>query len=466
MRVLIVFLPFLLLFTACAAPPQPTMAPAEISEPAPILNGTFETSLLVTRWKGSSEDTELFPLDPSTGAALPDYAPISLGYTFSHAFSPDRHTLAVVSYPGQNTYNGSLLLIDLPAWKPEQFELGLRGWVHTMEISPDGKQLAIAHGETRYQLTMVDLEQGAITAERPIDSYISRLKFTENGEALMLYSPTIDNANQLTAHPPQVLLFHAADLTPLWSMELEDVKDGIFPKDDAVTAANIYEPGRAFYLSPGLVFAPDRNLLYIVHADSEQLTTVDFENQRVKTVDIQPKLTWFERLLSLGAGIAHAKIGDGITRQAAISPDGQFLYVAGVNSVTSQDQQGNWQMEQTPLGLEIIQISDGSRVERIETDTTEMSLSPDGRYLYLRNWGSNQNNIPWTEIFETSTMQLLARETGLSGSPALLMNGDFLLVSTYATSETSHHMSILQPDGSSVLVEWTSPEYVWWLTAP
>jgi DNA-binding beta-propeller fold protein YncE len=247
---------------------------------------------------------------------------------------------------------------------------------------------------------------------------------------------------------------------------LEDVHDGIFPKGENVTPDNLYEPGKALYISPGLVFAPDRDALYIVHADSEQLTTVDFERQNVGTVDIQPKLTWFERLLSMTAGVAHAKIGDGITRQAAVSPDGQFLYVVGVNNSTFQDKQGNWQMEQTPLGLEILHTSDGSRVHHIETDTSEFSLSPDGRFLYLRNWGNNQDNIPWTEIFDTSNWQLIARMDKVSAMPVLLMNGKFLLASTYSTAESSHHMSVIQPDGGRVLAEWTDSEYVWWLTTP
>ena len=469
MRPFVIFLTSLLILAACAAPAQPTMAPSNVNEPeskGPVLDGTFETSLLVTGWKGGSEGNVLFPLDPATGATLSGYTPISLGYSSNHAFSPDRGTLAVVSYPNQATFNGSLFLIDLPAWKTRDLDLKLIGWVHTMVFSPDGKQLAIAHGDSSFKLTIVNLEEGTIAAQSQTDSYVSHLKFTEGGEALMLYHPTVDPANGLSAGPPQILLLDAADLTPLWSAELKDVRDGIYPKDENVTPSNIHEPGQAFYISPGLAFAPDRDALYVVHADSEQLTTVDFESQTVKTVDIQPKLTWFERLLSLTASVAHAKIGDGMTRQAAISPDGQFLYVVGVNNATFQDEQGNWDMEQTPLGLEIIQTSDGGRVERIETDTTELSLSPDGRFLYLRNWGNSEDNRPWTEIYDTSNGQLITRKTGISGMPALLMNGEFLLVSTYSTAETSHHMSVLEPDGSSVLEEWTSTEYVWWLTAP
>ncbi len=469
MRHLTVFLTFLLILTACAAPAQPTLAPAEEIEPksgAPVLDGTFDTSLLVTEWRGSSEGNLLFPLDPAKGKALPGYAPISLGHTFSYAFSPNRETLAVVSYPNESVYNGSLLLIDLPGWKTQQFDLKLSGWVSSMVVSPDGKRLVIAHGESRYKLTLVDLGDGAVTAQTQMDSFVSKVNFTESGESLMLYRPTIDPSNSLAAGPPQVLLLEAANLTPRWSAELEEVHDGIFPKSEEVTPSNIYEPGQALYISPGLVFAPDHDTLYVVHADSEQLTTVDFAGQTVKTVDIQPKLTWFERLLSLTAGVAQAKIGDGISRQTMISPDGQFLYVVGVNSSTSVDERGNWQMEQSPLGLEVLATSGGKRLEHIDTDTTEISMSPDGRFLYLRHWGNPEDNIPWTEIFDIASGQRITRKNQIFGMPALLMNGEYLLVSTYSTGETSHHMSIWKPDGSNVLAEWTAPRYVWWLTAP
>lgn len=469
MQRLPVLLIFLLLLTACAAPAQPTATPVATLEPelaTPILSGTFETSLLVSERRGSSEGNILFPLNPTTGMALSDYTPISLGRTFFHAFAPDRRTLAVISFPNDTTYNGSLLLIDIPTWETQRFELGLKGWVNTMVFSSDGKQLAIAHGDSRPTLTIVNVVKGVITAQSPIDSFVSRLKFTDSGEALMLYHSTNYPVNALTAGPPQVDLLRASDLTQLWSAELEEVHDGIFPKDEDVNATNIYEPGRAFYVSPGFVFAPDRDALYIVHADSEQLTKVDFHRQTVETVEIQTKLTWFERLLAMTAGVAHAKIGDGITRQAAISPDGQYLYVVGVNNATFQDGQGNWNMEQSPLGLEILQTSDGSRVDQIETDTTELSLSPDGRFLYLRNWGNSQDNKPWTEIFDTARGKLVNRKSGISGMPALLMNGEFLLVSTYSTAETSHQMSVLEPNGSSVLADWTSSEYIGWLTTP
>lgn len=88
--------------------------------------------------------------------------------------------------------------------------------------------------------------------------------------------------------------------------------------------------------------------------DSNYFTTVDFNTQSLKTVDIRIRLSLFVQLLSLITNVAYAKIRDGNSKQAATSPDGEFIYVVGSKKAVFNDKQGNWQMEQTPLGLEII----------------------------------------------------------------------------------------------------------------
>ncbi|HET9910588.1 MAG TPA: hypothetical protein VFQ13_01800 [Anaerolineales bacterium] len=468
MRLLTGFLIFLLILTACATPAPAT--PTEFTAPTPeavTLDGTLENSLIVSTWRDGPKGNVLFPLDPASGTALSGYEPIALGYSSLPVFSPDRQTVAIVSFPDENTYNGDLLLIDLPTWKVRRLALELRGWVSGMAFSPNGQQLAIAHGDYHHKLTMVNIAQGVIMAQEESDTFISRLKFTQSSETLMLYKPSVNFTNGLSPDPPQVFLLDAQKLNTLWSAELEGVRDGMFPKDETITQPELYEPGNASYFTPALTFAPDRDTLYIVHADSEQLTTVDFRTQKVKTVNIQPKLSWFEQLLSLDAGVAHAKIADGTMKQTVISPDGQFLYVTGVSYASYKDQEGVWQVGQTPLGLEILQTSDGSRVERMETDATELSLSPDGRFLYLRHWG-DEITLPWTEIFDTSSRKLIERKEAFYATPVLLMSGRFLLASTYVSPESKYaeqyHMSILQPSDLSVLADWVGPDFVYWPT--
>jgi hypothetical protein len=137
--------------------------------------------------------------------------------------------------------------------------------------------------------------------------------------------------------------------------------------------------------------------------------------------------------------------------------------VVGVNNVSSQDQNGNIQMEQTPLGLEIVRIMDATRVERLESDATELSRSPDGRYLFLRGWPSS---TPWTEVFDTTTQQIVAHKSQAFAQPVLLMNGEFVLASTISFSESSNWMSVLQADNLDAISTWTGKEYIFWLPAP
>ncbi len=463
MRLPTFLLTFILILTACAAPAKDLPTEPLIKTEPTI--ATFENSLLAVEWTGRSKGNLLFPLDPITGTALPGYAPIALGQSYFYAFSPDRSTLAAVTFPNENTYSGSLLLIDIPGWKAQTVELETVGWVSAMVFSPDGNKLAIAQGELNYQLTIFDLEQGVITAHTKTDFLISRLKFTANSNSLMIYGMSMQNRfteNEMNGSPPQVRLLDAADLSPLWSVDLKSVRDGIYPTDEKVTP-DLSEPGTAMYLSPATLFAPKQNILYIVHADSEQLTTVDFDSRKVETIEIHTELSWFERLLSITASVAHAKVADGTGKQAAISPDGQFLYVVGIRSESVQRKNGNWDMNQIPLGLEIIRSKDGSRLERLETDSAELSLSPNGHYLYLRHW-EDQYTVPWTEIFDTSSREIVARKADVHASPVLRINGEPLLVSTYSLAENSHHMGIFQPDDLQVLTEWTGPDYVAWLT--
>ena len=477
-RFLAAFLTLLLIMTACApaptptiAPPaaQPTVVPTVISPTATAVPITYESSLPAVLWGENNKQHLLFPLDPSSGEALPGYTPISLGRNFSYAFSPDRRTLAAAIFPNESAHDGSLLLIDLSAWKTQRFDLKLEGWVGAMAFRPDGGQLVISHGdEQTSRLTLFDLKQQAVVIQGETDLLYPRLKFASGGNALMLYGLAIKDGsveNQMAGGTPQVLLLDAATLSPRWRATLDGVREGIFAKDGKTTLTSTQiQEGQAMYLSPGVAFAPDRDALYIVHADSRQLTTADFGAQKVQTVDIHARLSWFEQLLSLTASIAHAKVTDGTNKQIAVSPDGRFLYVVGMDSDSTLDKQGNWQLSQTPLGLEIIQTSDGSRVQHIQTSAAELSLSPDGRFLYLRNWALDQDGGLGTEVFDTSSHQIVASKVGLYLTPTLSMNGEPLLASTYSLSESLHHMTVLLPDDLSVLGEWKGAGYIAWLT--
>ena len=393
--------------------PEPVKAETPLPTPTIAKSVSLGDSVPVMLWTDSSQQQEdsLVLIDPRTGQALPDYEPIPLGQAAFQAFSPDQHTLAVVGFVSGNHPNGgSLHMIDLNTWQEQVQELRLDSYVNAMAFSPNGHQLAIAYGNAQSHVLILDGNPPVISKtairETSLDFYVYSMKFKSDGSGLMIYGSKIDNrykVNETSPDPPVTVLLDSADLSVRWKASLDGVHDGILPKDGSVDATpDLTQPGSAIYLYPGLAFAPDRDILYVVHADEDKLTTVDFAAQKVATLDIKPQLSWIERLLSHGAIDAHAKVAEGTRKDAVISPDGQFLYIVGQRSELGETTGNETQVNNIPLGLQIVRTSDGSRLAHYDTDAQELSISADGQYLYLRSWGVSPN-IAATQIFDTST---------------------------------------------------------------
>jgi hypothetical protein len=483
---LLVSLAFSLLLAACAPgvqahPPEGIQSPDPTSDltflneseagelhPTPDPNpegshpGTFATSLLVTEWNESTREHRLYLVDPGSGQPLSAYPPISLGSNYAHAFSPDRSTLAIAT-------SRSLFLINLLNWEVRTFDLQTGGNVSNLAFDPQARRLAIAYSNRENSVVIFSLDQETITAQIALDFLPVRLNFTADGRGAMVYGKVIENrftANEMSAGPAWVALLDAIDLSLSWSAELDGVRDGIYPQEEASGEhADLHQPGAAIYLVPGLAFAPHGDLLYVVHPDQDKLTTVDFIARQVVTREIHTPLTWFERLLALTAGTAHAKVVEGTVKKAVISPDGQYLYVVGLENTLEilQTEGGEWDIARNPLGLQVIRLADGSRLSRIDTLASELSISPDGRVLYLSGWGEEGTR---TEVFNVSRREVVARLEGML-RPALRMDGKSLLVSSdWIGDRPGCRMRVADPRSLTVLGEWTGYQCISWLSSP
>ncbi len=256
----------------------------------------------------------------------------------------------------------------------------------------------------------------------------------------------------------------AGDLSQLWRDGLEGVRDGVYPKDEvAGENVDLHQPGVAIYYFPGLVFAPDRDALYVVHPDQDRLTTVDYATRTVETVEIRPQLSWFERLLSLGASTAHAKVAEGTDRRVVISPDGELLYIVGQESDLYQDANGDWQVRSKQLDLQVVRTVDGVQVGGSDTEAEQLSISADGSTLYLLGW---EADVPWTEVVETAQVQeTITRLEGMWLRPGYRIDGEVLLLASDWIGGRGHHIAVADPKALKVLNEWTSARYLAWLSA-
>jgi hypothetical protein len=253
-----------------------------------------------------------------------------------------------------------------------------------------------------------------------------------------------------------------------WQENLDGVQHGIVPKDQTGDeSVDIFQPGQAVYYYPGITFAHQQDILYLVHPDEDKLTSVDFDAQNISSIEIKQKLSWFERLLSLGAGVAQAKIAEGTTKHTVVSPDGKFLYIVGERNELADSESDEWQINSIPLGLQIVRTENGSRIARYDTEASDISISYDGRYLFLQGW-SQADNSAWTQIFDTETRQPVTQVKGNTWLvPTRRLNGDPILASSvYINGEDEHQYAIVDPEDLSVLAEWSSKDYLVWLKVP
>ena len=478
-----------LLFVACSPLSRnATVKSTQVGEPesakakTPLLTSTtaksvsLEESIPVTVWTDGSQEDSLVPIDPHTGQPLPGYEPIPLGQASFPAFSPDQHTLAVVGFVSGNHPNGgSLYLINLDTWTKQVQELRLDSYVNAIAFSPDGRQLAIAYGNAQSRVLLLDVSKPFVKSkpamqETSLDFYIYNMKFNAKGSGLMIYGSKIENrytVNEMSLDPPLAVLLASADLRVRWKTSLDGVHHGILPKDEnTIATTDITQPGQAIYLYPGLVFAPEDDVLYVVHADEDKLTVVDFAAQKATTLDIKPQLSWFERLLSLGVIHAHAKVAEGTRKEAVISPDGKFLYIVGQRSELGETTGNETQVNTFPLGLQIVRTSDRSRVAQYDTDAQELSISADGRYLYLRSWGVSPD-VASTQIFDTSSNRIIARLNGMFLKPTRRIDGRPILGSSvWLENKRINHNFIVDPQNLSIMAEWDSAGFLTWLPTP
>jgi hypothetical protein len=217
-------------------------------------------------WEGNSRGHSLILIDPASGQMLPDYEPISLGQALFHAFPPDGRTLAVVGFvSSEYPSGGSLHLIDLNTWEEQVQELRLDSYVNAMAFSPGGEQLAIAYGNAKSRVLVLDVNKPlpkskTAVQEVPMDFLVYKMRFNTAGDSLMVYGSKIENrstASEMSSEPPVAALLDNIDLSMRWSAELEGLRHGVVPKEEkTLSRQTCTNPARPSSFSQGWLSPP------------------------------------------------------------------------------------------------------------------------------------------------------------------------------------------------------------------
>lgn len=405
---------------------------------------------------------EVRPIDPATGATIDGFTPVSLGRYASIGVSDDQTQLATIVYANNDRLRGGVLkFVDLSTWEIMTTTLTFDEAYDGPVFSPDSTEVAIIAYEDPWPagkvVTLVDVATGELIAQRSLDFIPSKMRFTPDGSGIMLFGTDSGKNSMLTNATTQVALLDAPNLETIWQQAVGGLLNG-----NTMEVVSD-DPHEGIWWQPAVVFAPDKAILYVVHADRDQLTTVDYNAQSVTTRAITEKLSWIEQLLMFTARTAHAKMLNGTLKEAALSADGTRLYVTG--STFSYE---NEQFAEEALGLQVIDLATSQEIALIETEARSVAVEPTGERIFLHGLKQEPNKshaTEWTEVIDAASFEHLATLEGKAINVGYRLNGEPILLSAALLNNSQVELSTLEMDTLAVInsqADWHSG-YVGWI---
>ena len=387
--------------TATALPETTAAAATATLAPLPL---AAHVPLAV--WDNNGEHLSLLPIDPRTGAVFEAAALTDLGSSYLAAYAPDGRTLALLIFEAQ-AVTGAIRFVDLTDWTISAPRIALVSYPSAMLFTPDGHSLLVA-GASAPDLDPEAVANGTATEGDPGLNELVRYAVATGAEQARASLPFAPRSVSLAPDGQSVLVYGAqaerddglnpavsvaqldlATLTVQWQQALPAVRDGQYAAPAEIGAQELWATGQ--WYSPAVVWSPSAPVLYLVHAGDDALTTVDFAAQTVTTVPVAPAQSWLDRLMAATAGVAEAKMLNGTTMQAVLSPDGQRLYALGFRVETVKE------YTETPLGLRVIDVATGALLDTVETGTRNLTLGADpagAPVLVLEGWHDRY----WSEV--------------------------------------------------------------------
>lgn len=447
-----IFLLIILALVSCSVVAEAEINPESLdkksapsSKPTSLASKT--AGALIATWDDGKQPLTIRLVEPTTGQDVTGFEPIALPFTHipAYALSPDGEKLAVIEAYGdacESYYGGEtcrenahvLHLLDLTGGREVTAPLPDQGWVELLAFDPGGQRLALVkHGMYVSTLILFEAGTGQALAQRKLDFRPSHLRYMPDGGSLVLYGQTAGVSPGLKEpDPPHVALIDAGELEVLWEQELAGLVSGMW------CVENCSGPhGNPLFVdwSPAVTASADGKLLYIVHADKDLLTTVDFDSRTVHSSEIHARGSFLEHLLSLTVQDAQAMaIASGTEKRAALSLDGEQLYVASRTRELIRGKDGSLESIESQLKFQIIAVADGREVDSQESaiegewiEVSDMAFTSDGAFLVANGWSDGDR---WAQVFEAQSLKSVALMEGwelalsrsVDGQPVVLAN--------------------------------------------
>jgi hypothetical protein len=159
----------------------------------------------------------------------------------------------------------------------------------------------------------------------------------------------------------------------------------------------------------------------------------------------------------LTAHTAHAKVANGVTKEAVLSPDGTQLYVTGIR----YGLEGGKEFVQRGLGLQIIDLATGE--VRAEIASEAQSVMVDAAYgrIFLSGWIPKEGQ-PYTgewkeivEIYDMRTLEPIQQLENESLAFARRLDGTPILLGTTVGENRESEYTVLDPSTFEVISQST-----------
>jgi len=446
----------ILIFSACSVPGQAKIEPKVPGKlagatPSPLVQSTNNLGLasgaLFASWGEGKQPFKIRLLDPATGQNIPGFEPISLAPMNVTAFrlAPDGKKLAIIethgeaceAYAGGTACRGNadvLHLINIPSHLEVKANLPDGGWVELLTFSPTANYLALVKNAPKSSsLIILDTATGQFVGQQVLQFRPTLLNYTQDGQYLVVYGQPLGSSPGISKPGvPRVMLVDAAGLEVQWDQQLEDIVSGDWCSENCNFS---HEKVLFVNWRPAVVPSQIGRQLYIVHADKDRLTRVDFDTRTVKSTEIHTAQSWLERLLTLTAGVAKAKGNySGVTKEAAFSQDGKQLFVATGTTNPIPGAEGDQETVETRLELQVLDVQGDQRVATQQIDIpgrwvsiNQVMETPDGAFVVLNGWSDGNY---WAEVREAKGLKLVAHLDGwellftrrMDGQPILVGN--------------------------------------------
>lgn len=461
---------FLLVQAGCVPEFSPTPVDLPTTElpgapPAASSDAALDAPVaMIIEGHPESGSRSIVPVSAESGEPMEGLQPLVLGEGIFYGFSQDRSQMAVFSHSVKECKGFCLRIVDIRNWQEMQDPILLNyrkdAWLTVPTFDQDSRYIPLLVGGVSSNSTdvlLIDRSPSLDTVKTTLDANVYQASLTPDGNLAVYGVVPGSSKSELVIY---AALLNGSNLQLLWEQTLPEIK---LSEGDV---SNHSDPSLAVYYDPAKIFSPDGGKLYIVAADEPTLVTVDFQSRTTTSVNIEPQLSWLQRLLALDIRSVQAKMLNGIYKMGVPSQDGRYLFVVGQQSVAVKKDNDEIQVDTLPLGLQVIDTQNGTLVQEIETSANRLSLSPDGKLLLLNSWEmTGASEKVWTDVLDLESWQIVQHLNG-TVSPSRLSDGSQAWLVLGANSGSAYTADIYLPGEASPRAHLTRSSYVDWVIVP